>query len=350
MLLFNVISYSVFFKDLIVLIIKLIYYTRPLWYNYIRKIDILLCICYNLFRWVVFMYNNINLNLYKDFYAVSIYGSLAKAAENTYTSAPAISKSIKKLESELNTKLFYRKASGMELTEHGKELLYYVERSFNNLLMAERNMLEADNLERGKLSIGMPSNIGSFFLYDKIIDFHNKYPNVEITIITGSTSKLVSLLDTHQIDFIIDSAPIKVNDDNVIIRKLAEVKYVFIANKNSEYQNISSIKELKNKQLILPIKGTTNRNQLDLLFSKYKICKLNALNLHTSEMIISAVKKNLGIGYVIEDLIMNDYNIVILNIKETLPKAKIMLVYNKKYIPIAPRKFINTYIDKEINF
>lgn len=49
------------------------------------------------------MYNNINLNLYKDFYAVSIYGSLAKAAENTYTSAPAISKSIKKLEEWSNS-------------------------------------------------------------------------------------------------------------------------------------------------------------------------------------------------------------------------------------------------------
>ena len=296
------------------------------------------------------MYNNINLNLYKDFYAVSIYGSLAKAAENTYTSAPAISKSIKKLESELNTKLFYRKASGMELTEHGKELLYYVEKSFNNLLMAERNMLEADNLERGKLSIGMPSNIGTFFLYDKIIDFHNRYPNIEITIITGSTTKLLSLLDTHQIDFIVDSAPVNVDDDNIIIKELAEVKCAFIANINSDYKNIKSIKDLKNKQLILPIKGTANRNAIDLLFSKYKLHKLNALNLHTSEMIISAVKKNLGIGYVIENLVVNDREIKILDIKEALPTVKIMLVYNKKYLPVAPRKFINTYIDEDINF
>ena len=47
-------------------------------------------------------------------------------------------------------------------------------------------MLETENLERGKLSIGMPSNIGSFFLFDKIMDFHKKFPNIEITIITGS--------------------------------------------------------------------------------------------------------------------------------------------------------------------
>lgn len=52
--------------------------------------------------------NNINLNLYKDFYAVSKYGSLAKATSETYSSAPAISKSIKKLELELSKKYFFK--------------------------------------------------------------------------------------------------------------------------------------------------------------------------------------------------------------------------------------------------
>ena len=131
--------------------------------------------------------SNINLNLYKTFYDVAKYGSFSKAAKNCYTSQPAISKAIKKLEEQLNTQLFYRNLSGVELTEKGKELFYFVEKSYNNLLIAERNMLETETLERGKLSIGMPSNIGSFDLFDKIIAFHNKYPKIEITIITVST-------------------------------------------------------------------------------------------------------------------------------------------------------------------
>lgn len=47
--------------------------------------------------------SNINLNLYKSFYDVAKYGSFSKALEYTFTSQPAISKSIKKLEKELNT-------------------------------------------------------------------------------------------------------------------------------------------------------------------------------------------------------------------------------------------------------
>jgi len=294
--------------------------------------------------------NNINLNLYKDFYAVSKYGSLSKAASETYTSAPAISKSIKKLESELNRELFYRKSSGMELTKYGKELLYYVEKSFNNLSIAERNMIEEDNLERGKLSIGMPSNIGSFFLFDKIIDFHNKYNNIEITIITGSTSKLIELLETHKVDFVIDTSPIDVElDEGYKVKELDEVNYSFIVKSDSN-TNINSIKELSNKQLILPIKDTANRNDLDQIFKEYKLDNLNVLNLHTSEMIISAVKKGLGIGYVISNLVVNDDSIRILNMKEKLPTAKINIVYNERYLSVAPRKFINMYIDSSINF
>lgn len=50
--------------------------------------------------------SNVNLNLYKTFYDVAKCGSISKAAQSTYTSQPAISKAIKKLEDELGVQLF----------------------------------------------------------------------------------------------------------------------------------------------------------------------------------------------------------------------------------------------------
>ena len=68
------------------------------------------------------MYNsNLNLNLYKTFYDVAQYGSVSTASKNLNISQPAISRSIKKLEEDLNVTLFYRTLSGMILTEKGKE-------------------------------------------------------------------------------------------------------------------------------------------------------------------------------------------------------------------------------------
>ena len=137
------------------------------------------------------MFNNINLNLYKDFYLVCKYGSINKAAKESYTSPPAISKSIKKLESELNRQLFYRNSDGMMLTSYGEKLLFYVEESFNSLNVAERTLVEEDTLKKGSLNIGIPSNIGSFFLFDNLIKFHNEYPNIDVTVnVDGKTENV----------------------------------------------------------------------------------------------------------------------------------------------------------------
>lgn len=293
---------------------------------------------------------NINLNLYKTFYDVAKYGSISKTAINTYTSQPAISKSIKKLESELNTQLFYRNLNGVELTDKGKELLYFVEKSYSNLVITERTMLETENLERGKLSIGMPSNIGSFYLFDKIIEFHNNYPNIEVTIITGSTNNLLSLLDSHKVDFVIDTSPINNISSDTIVTKLESVNYCFVS--KDKYNDIKSLKDLENKPLILPIPGTKNRYDLDELLNKNNINIENVINIHTSEMIISGVKKNLGIGYVIYNLVEDDIKsgeLNLVNIKEKLPTSVINIVYDKNFLTSAPKKFIKDYIDYELN-
>lgn len=295
--------------------------------------------------------SNINLNLYKTFYEVAKYGSISEAAKKTFSSQPAISKSIKKLEDELGVQLFFRNLSGVELTEKGKELLFYVEKSYNNLIIAERNMLETENLNRGKLSIGMPSNIGSFYLFDKIISFHKKYPNIEIFIMTGGTNTLINLLESHKVDFVLDTSPIKLRNSNLIKKKLTTVNYCFIINKNSSLKNkgeIKSLKDLSDLPLILPLPNTANRNDLDSLLFNHKIDINNVLNLHTSEMIISAVKRDLGVGYVIENLVdkeIENDELEIINVKEKLPTVDIEFIYEPNYLTTAPSTFIREWID-----
>ena len=296
------------------------------------------------------MYKNINLNLYKVFYDVAKYGSFSKTAEFTYTTQSAISKSIKKLEDELETQLFYRNNNGIELTEKGRELLFYVEKSYGNLLTAERIMLEAENLERGKLNIGLPSHIASFFFFDKIVDFHNRYPNIEITLLSGSTKQLLESIDKHIIDFIIDTAPINTNNKDLNIVKLSTVNYKFVCNRDNydDYKDIKSIKELEEIPLVLPVTGTSNRKALDEVLLKNNVNPKRVINIHTSEVILNAVKNNLGIGFIISDLVRNNNEYKVLNIKELLPTTDIVLAYNKKFLTKAPLKFIEDYINFEI--
>lgn len=297
--------------------------------------------------------SNINLNLYKTFYDVAKLGSISKAASESYTSQPAISKAIKNLEEELGTKLFFRKSKGVELTNQGKELLEYVEKSYSNLLIAERKMVETENLQRGKLSIGMPSNLGMFYLFNKTIEFHVKYPNIEITVITGGTSVLLDLLYSHKIDFIIDTAPIDPkNNSDLIIKKLDTVKYCFAVKKGVrfiDYKKIKSLKDIKKIPLVLPIPGTANRINLDEVLSKNKVEVENVLNIHTSEMILAYIKQELGIGYIIYNVVKDDPEIDVLDIKEELPTVDIDIAYNKEFLTTASIKFIEEYVGCKID-
>ena len=298
--------------------------------------------------------SDINLNLYKIFYEVALSESISDASKKLFITQSAVSKAIKKLEEDLNTNLFYRNSKGVKLTEKGEELLFYVEEAFNNLVTAERTMIESKTLNKGKISIGVPSQIGSFYIFEDITNFHKKYPNIEITIISKTTTQLLKLLERHEIDFIIDTSPINTKIDNIIIQPLIEVKNCFVAKSDTsiDIDKIKTIKDLANYPLILPIKGTDNRKQLDKVFEKNNVELNNVINIHTSEMIAGSIKKDLGIGYIIYDVIKDNVEngeFKIIDIKENLPKITINLVYIEKYLTIAPKFFIKNYIKININ-
>ena len=298
--------------------------------------------------------NDINLNLYKIFYEVALSESISDASKKMFITQSAVSKAIKKLEEDLNTNLFYRNSKGVKLTQKGEELLFYVEEAFNNLVTAKRTMIESKTLNKGKISIGVPSQIGSFYIFEDITNFHKKYPNIEITIISKTTTQLLKLLEQHEIDFIIDISPINTKIDNIIIQPLIEVENCFVAKSDTliDVDKIKTIKDLAKYPLVLPIKGTDNRKQLDKIFEKNNVELNDVINIHTSEMIVGSIKKDLGIGYIIYDVVKDNVEngeFKIININEKLPKVTINLVYIEKYLTIAPKFFIENYLKIDIN-
>ena len=69
---------------------------------------------------------NIDFELYRIFYVVANNKNITKASHELHISQPAISKSIKKLESMLGGQLFTRTKRGVILTEEGEEFYSHV--------------------------------------------------------------------------------------------------------------------------------------------------------------------------------------------------------------------------------
>lgn len=294
--------------------------------------------------------DEINLNLLRTFYYVAQEGNLTKAAEKHFTSQPSLSRAIKQLEDEYKTQLFYRTLTGVELTEKGAILFDSINKSFELLNQSEVKIREADDFMQGRLFIGVPSQIGSLQLFEEISKFHKMYPNIEIKIVSKSTSQLLQLLSRHEIDFMIDTSPIIISSKNLNISHLCNYQNCFfIGNKfaSNEIKQIKSLKEIEEYPVILPIPNTANREALDLFLKQNNIKLNNILNIHTSEMIISAVKKGAGIGYAIKNLIDQDIRsgeISILDIKEPLPMTEVCLVYDCTNLSKISQYFLKNFI------
>ena len=82
---------------------------------------------------------NINLELYKTFYYVAKNESISRAANELMISQPAISKSIKTLEEQVNVQLFIRKRDGVELTDAG-EIIYNKIKNAMELLFQQKTI------------------------------------------------------------------------------------------------------------------------------------------------------------------------------------------------------------------
>lgn len=293
---------------------------------------------------------NINLNLFKIFYEVAKYGSLSLTSKKIIISQPAISKSIKQLEDILDEQLFYRTINGMSLTSKGKELFNYVEEANNCIRTGIRSVIESNILSKGKLCVGAPSHIASFYLYDKIKKFHMDYPKIEISIISRSTDDLIKKLENHEIDFIIDAAPIEENNKPLKIDDLGKYEHCFVGLKKHNYNNsINSIKDLENYPLILPVAHSFHRKRLNDIAYNYDTKFNNVISIETSEMIKESILQDVGIGYILKEVVKRELEEGIfeeIRIEEELPSIDLKLVYINEYLTNIPKMFIENYFKK----
>lgn len=296
------------------------------------------------------MDKNINLNLYRIFYEVAKYHSISDAAKNMYLSQPAISKAIKNLEKELDVILFYRTLNGIILTDRGKELYELVEVALGNFRQAEKKMMENKNLENGSLAIGVRSNVASFYLLDKIAQFHKKYDKIDIMIIDRPSKELLQMLSNNELDFVLDSVSAKDELDGFDLKPLETFSHTFIMLPSLDILPLKEeyhLKDLDSFPLILPVAHSSHRQYLNNLAKENGAYFNNVLSIETSELICSMVKKGLGIGYILKDMVKKDLadgKLKEVKIAEALPDISLNLIYTERNLTEAPRRFIDEFL------
>ena len=289
---------------------------------------------------------NINLNSLKIFMEVANCKSFLEASNKLFITQPAVSRSISNLESDLDTKLFYRANKGIILTPAGTVLLNYINECKNLLESCGRVLESMNDSENGKIIIGVQSHIVRNYLMNKLKRFRTNHPNIKIILLDLSTMDLIESLEKRKVDFVIDSSPIESIYNNLVIEPIKELETCFIKSTDNK-DKITKLSSLSKKCLIMPIARSSIRKNINKLFNDKGLNIEPQLEYATEELIIDSVRRDMGIGYVVKDSVqylVDDGFIQYLDIKEKLPTMEINLLYINNFLTNLSRIFIEEEI------
>lgn len=282
---------------------------------------------------------NISLELYKLFCFVAKYGSISKASEALYITQPAVTQGIKRLEEQLNGKLFYRVPKGVVLTENGKKLYEYIYESIDQIGNAGSKFSQYINLEYGKIRIKSGSLLGNIVLYKPLMDFIELFPEIEIEISGGITKNSLNSLSKGEVDLVLLTLPCNSSYNNITIKKLKEEEMCLVATKeyleNVKFDKDKIYEDLNDFKLILPKENSNERNMLDVFL------KENNISVNVNYSISSSTTRKIfllnskGATIIQKKLVKEELlsgRLIEINFKHEIPKYKIGVAILKEEI------------------
>ena len=243
----------------------------------------------------------VNLELYKVFYTVAKSGSLTKAAEELFISQPAVSRSIKQLETQLGVSLFTRTHRGMQLSAQGGKVIFdEVERALKLLETAKSRIAEMKTSATGTLRIGASDTIFEYFLADKIVAFHERFPSVKIDLLADFTPDTIEKLKADKCDVAFVNLPITPDSELKLYGNCMRLNDVFIA--GEKFAQLKDEKlplgKLKKYPLILMDKNTVARRSLDNFFNSLGVELPPSIEVGSWDLMKRLVTRGMGIGVI----------------------------------------------------
>lgn len=287
---------------------------------------------------------NSNFEYYKVFYYVSKYENLTKAASVLKTSQPAVTRTIHNLENELGCRLFTRSKTGMKLTPEGRTFYGYVAAGCAQFFKGESALSNLVSLENGTIYISATETALHCYLFRAMGEFNAKFPNVHFKILNNSTTDSVNAVKEGKVDLAFVSTELQV-DKPLKMKSLRQYQEVLIG--GSRFEKLKgrklSLKELSSYPWISLTSEALTRKFLDQYFQTHGLIFSPDMELATTDMILPAVRCNLGIGFVPaefakEELKLKD--VFEIDVEEALPQRNVILIYDTEYPQsIASKEF-----------
>jgi len=285
------------------------------------------------------MSKKMNLDFVRTFVVLGQSSNMTEASKKLGVTVSSISRHIKELEYSLDAKLVVinSKTKNTELTEIGKYFFDKYVEIYNTILLTEKEYRELNHLDSGKVSVGVCRDLEETLFKQKLKDFTNKYPNINVKVINGDTNTLIRHLTQYSIDFVLDkNMPTNESKMNPIDTKMLYKSNYCLAYNDKYFKDVSKINELP---LILPINGNPDRIIIEDYFAKNNIIPNIRYELNDIDNIISYIKDGYGVAIVLKDVAENNnFNYVNLDLE-----ANVCISYIKEKLTPSTEEFLKLF-------
>jgi DNA-binding transcriptional LysR family regulator len=241
---------------------------------------------------------NVRLRVFR---AVAEQASFRKASEKLNLSQPAVSQQIHALEEELGTTLFDRSGNRVQLTATGTVLLKYARRAAQVASEALDALARTQDEPRGELRLGASTTVAQYILPRMLGAFQKQHPLVTLSVTSGNTERIVELVLRGEIAMGIIEGP--ASSRELRKRRFLEDRMVLIVPKGHPWVNTREVplESLTEVPLLMREPGSGSRRVVELALKRsgIKLKQLRvAMELDSTEAIVSGVEAGLGVGFV----------------------------------------------------
>ena len=293
-----------------------------------------------------------NLSTYRIFFEVAKQGNISKAAESLYISQPAISKTIVRLEDNLNVKLFKRNSRGVSLTEEGEVLFRHVQEAIHHIEEAENALQKMKDYHIGHLDIGASTTLCRYILLPYLKKFMEEFPNIQINLKNQDSAKNIQILEAQDIDIALVAIPKHLSPNQKVILE-QEVEDIFVASpkyiENLKALHGNNFSLFQNATVMLMDDKNVSRHYIDMYIRENQLDFKQVIALNTMDLLIDFAKIDMGISCVIRSFVEKDLengSLVQIDIAPPIPRRKIGFMYHANNCSKSLESFIS-FLEKE---
>ena len=222
--------------------------------------------------------------------AVARHRSMNRAAAELHMVQSNVTARIQGLEEEVGTRLLERSSRGAVLTAAGERLVPYAAK-LAALLHEAHAAAHDDGTPRGGLRLGSLETSAALRLPPILSAYAQAYPAVDLTVITGTTARLIEDVREHRLDGALVAGPVQhpdLDEEAIFHEELMVVTAPTI-------RHLSELGLQRNLRMVVFARGCSYRQRLETILACRGMQAVQSLEFGSLEAIMGCVAAGIGI-------------------------------------------------------